>query len=114
LEVIEKNTSNVHLPLPQLTGVLNSAIQKEGYTMLARQDSSTGYISVLENVDEGYRVMRCDHSLLGGEFTKMPRNYNPAVKDPVYSVFVMLEAVRLVETEKGEPRTDADSRALVM
>lgn len=107
-------TSNVHLPLPQLTGVLNSAIQKEGYTMLARQDSSTGYISVLENMDEGYRVMRCDHSLLGGEFTKMPQNYNPAVKDPVYSVFVMLEAVRLVETDKGEPRTDADSRALVM
>lgn len=107
-------TSNVHVPLGPMTGVLNSAIQTEGFKMLARQDSSTGYISVLENMNEGYRAMRCDHSLLGGEWTKMPANYNPVVKDPVYSVFVMLEAVRLAETEHGEPRVDANSRALVM
>ena len=82
--------------------------------MLARQDSTTGYISVLENNNQGFRVMRCDHSLLGGEWTQMPIGYNPVVKDPVYSVFTMLEAVRLVETEHGEPRDDKDSRALVM
>lgn len=107
-------TANVHVPLPQFTRVLNAAIQTEGYTMLARQDSSTGYISVLENLDEGFRVMRCDHSLLGGEWTKMPQNYRPAVKDPVYPVFVMLEAVRLVETDNLQSRVDADNRALVM
>ena len=107
-------TANVHVPLGAMTGVLNSAIQTEGYTMLARQDSSTGYISVLENNNEGFRVMKCDHSLLGGEWTQMPVNYNPVVKDPVYSVFVMLEAVRLVEPEHGEPRNDRNSRALVM
>ena len=107
-------TSNVHLPLAQLTEVLNSTIQTDGYTLLARQDSLTGYISVLENLNEGYRVMRCDHSLLGGEWTKMPKNYNPVVKDPVYAVFVMLEAVRLIETDNLQPRVDAGSRALVM
>lgn len=107
-------TSNVHFSLGPMTGVLNSAIEPEGFKMLARQDSLTGYISVLENMNEGYRVMRCDHSLLGGEWTKMPAGYNPIVKDPVYSVFVMLEAVRLVETEHGESRDDVNSRALVM
>lgn len=107
-------TSNVHLPLPQLTGVLNTSIQEEGYTLLARQDSSTGYISVLENMQEGYRIMRCDHSILGGEWTKLPSNYNPIVRDPVYAVFVMLEAIRLVESDKIQPRADEHSRALVM
>lgn len=107
-------TSNVHFPLRPLAGPLNSAIQGDGYRLLARQESSTGYISVLENMNEGFRVMRCDHSLLGGQWTKLPADYNPAVKDPVFAVFVMLEAVRLIDTEDGEPRIDSNSRALVM
>ncbi|KAI9929954.1 hypothetical protein ASPWEDRAFT_35183 [Aspergillus wentii DTO 134E9] len=107
-------TSDVHLPLGHTTAVLNSALQEEGYALLARQDSNTGYISVLENMHDGFRVMRCDHSLLGGQWTKMPANYHPAVKDPIYAVFAMLEAIRLVETDSGEARADANTRALVV
>lgn len=107
-------TSNVHLPLGHATSSLNSAIHDEGFVLLARQDSVTGYISVLENLEDNYRVMRCDHSLLGGQWTGPASNYHPTVKDPVYAVFTMLEAVRLVENDQGESRPDANSRALVM
>lgn len=95
-------------------GGVNSAIQSEGYSILARQESYTGYISVLENHNDGFRVMRCDHSLLGGQWTKMAPGYHPQVQDPVYAVFTMLEAVRLVEYSHGSHRVDADSKALVM
>jgi hypothetical protein len=104
-------TSNVHFA--GINGV-NSAIQHEGYSMLARQEAYTGYISVLENDDEGFRVMRCDHSLLGGQWTKKVPGYRPEVEDPIYAIFAMLEAVRLVEPDHGVPRVDADSKALVM
>ncbi|EAW12775.1 spermidine synthase [Aspergillus clavatus NRRL 1] len=112
--IIFSFTSNVHMPLGRTTAALNSAILDEGYQLLARQDSSTGYISVLENLEDGFRVMRCDHSLLGGQWTKMPRNYHPEVKDPIYAVFAMLEAIRLIETDQGEARMDANSKALVI
>ncbi|KAL2822185.1 S-adenosyl-L-methionine-dependent methyltransferase [Aspergillus cavernicola] len=108
-------TSNVHLPLGYATTALNSAISHEGYALVARQDSTTGYVSVLDNLEDGFRVMRCDHSLLGGQWIKSRPNYTPpTVKDPIYAVFTMLEAVRLVETAHGGPRVDADSNALVI
>ncbi|PLB45855.1 S-adenosyl-L-methionine-dependent methyltransferase [Aspergillus steynii IBT 23096] len=107
-------TSNVHLPMGRTTTAMDSAIRTEGFGLVARQDSSTGYISVLDNLEDGFRVMRCDHSLLGGQWTKVYRNYKPAVKDPIYAVFTMLEAVRLVEPDSGVPRVDADSKALVI
>lgn len=104
-------TSNVHLGG---IGGVNSAIKSEGYSLLTRQESYTGYISVLQNEQEGFRVMRCDHSLLGGQWTKMSPGYRPEVEDPVYAVFTMLEAVRLVDPDDGSRRVDADSKALVM
>ncbi|KAJ5735623.1 uncharacterized protein N7483_000748 [Penicillium malachiteum] len=104
-------TSDVHLGG---IGAANSAIQHEGYTMLARQESYTGYISVLENNQDGFRVMRCDHSLLGGQWIKSTPGYHPQVEDPIYAVFAMLEAVRLVEPDNGVHRVDADSKALVI
>lgn len=106
-------TSNVHLPLGS-TAAVNFAIEGEGYTLLTRQDSTTGYISVLENLDDGFLVMRCDHSLLGGQWTKMLYDRAPATHDPIYAVFTMLEAIRLIETDNGGSRVDADSKALVM
>ncbi|CAG8041677.1 unnamed protein product [Penicillium salamii] len=109
--IIFSVTSNVHFA--GINGV-NSAIQHEGYTLLARQEAYTGYISVLENDNDGFRVMRCDHSLLGGQWTKQVPGYHPEVEDPIYAIFAMLEAVRLVEPDNGVPRVDADSNALVI
>lgn len=105
---------NVHMPLGHATRSLNSSLQVEGFSLLARQDSVTGYISVLENIEDNYRIMRCDHSLLGGQWTEIENHHHPSVKEPVYAVFTMLEAVRLVETEQGGPRPDISSNALVM
>ncbi|KAL1971033.1 hypothetical protein VTN77DRAFT_2867 [Rasamsonia byssochlamydoides] len=108
-------TSNVHMPFDHTTAVLNSTLHGYGYNLVARQESVTGYISVLENTKSGFRAMRCDHSLLGGEWTKTPANYNPRASDPIYAVFAMLEAVRLVEPDNSRrPRADKDSSALVI
>ena len=104
-----------HLPLAYNTDVLNSTLRAKGYSLLARQESLTGYISVLDNINAGYRVMRCDHSLLGGEYLSKPRGsrYN----EPVYTIFLTLEAVRLLQTESSESQQVATSKhkqALVM
>ena len=104
-----------HLQLQHNTDVLNSTLQAEGYSLVARQESLTGYISVLENINAEYRVMRCDHSLLGGEYIRKPRGsrYN----EPVYTIFLTLEAVRLLQPESSESQqlaTSKNKHALVM
>ena len=104
-----------HLPLQYNTDVLNSTLRPEGYSLVARQESLTGYISVLDNFNAGYRVMRCDHSLLGGEYLNKPRGsrYN----EPVYTVFLTLEAVRLLQIKVPESQQvlmSKPKRALVM
>lgn len=102
-----------HLPLRYNTNMLNSTLRAEGYSLVARQESLTGYISVLDNVNAGYRVMRCDHSLLGGEYVTKPRGsrYN----EPVYTIFLTLEAVLLTKSSEDlQVATSNDRHALVM
>jgi hypothetical protein len=106
--------ANVHGPLQRTTDVLNNTLSLYNYTLLERRESITGYISVLENTNDEFRVMRCDHSLLGGEWM-MPalKGRNPRAKDPVFAIFTMLEAVRLVEPGPGRPRLpDSQKQAL--
>ncbi|MCJ1465536.1 hypothetical protein MMC07_004154 [Pseudocyphellaria aurata] len=90
---------NVHSPLAHTTAVLNSTLKEHNYSLVARQESQTGYISVLDNTKEGFRVMRCDHSLLGGEWIPQQKKSPSQLNEPIYAIFVMLEAVRLVETQ---------------
>jgi hypothetical protein len=101
---------NVHVPAPWTTSSLNSTMNKVGWSLIERQESLTGYISVIENTQVGYRVMRCDHSLLGGEWLLSATKSN--TKEPIYSIFVMLEAVRLVEVPVSVP--DEEASALVV
>lgn len=80
------------------------------WQILNSQWSTSGYVSVLQHKDLDYRLMRCDHSILGGEWTASPQ---PKVGEPTYAVFALLEAVRLVQV----PKTDAantEQSALVM
>ncbi|KAI0839653.1 S-adenosyl-L-methionine-dependent methyltransferase [Hypoxylon sp. FL0890] len=98
---------NTHLMTPMATSSLNSTLHARGWSLVDRQESTTGYISVLNNHQDGFRVMRCDHSLLGGEWTKFPRKI---VAEPIYSVFTQLEAVRLVEIPNKTP--DSEAKAL--
>jgi hypothetical protein len=88
---------NPHVQTPWATFDLNSKMDRSaGFKVLARQDSVTGYLSVLENTRENYRVLRCDHSLLGGNW--LPRD-QVTVNEPIYGVFAMLEAVRLIQVD---------------
>lgn len=100
---------NTHVMTPGATASLNQTLNAQNWTLLDRQESVTGYISVLESNDMGYRVLRCDHSLLGGEWVFIQGH---KASEPIYGVFVMLEAVRLMEGP-NKP-ADKDASALVM
>ncbi|KAF9876023.1 spermine spermidine synthase [Colletotrichum karsti] len=98
---------NTHAITPMATASLNTTLLADDWFLLDRKESITGYISVLESIKDGYRVLRCDHSLLGGEWVK---HKGPIVAEPIYGVFVMLEAVRLVKTKNPVP--DSEAKAL--
>jgi hypothetical protein len=112
---------NVHFHMPHTSALLDQTLLDSNFSLLARQESLTGYISVLENRETGYRAMRCDHSLLGGEWLK-PAEYEGRVAEPIYSCFVMLEAIRLVQgaeelanaIESSTAVLDRDARALAI
>ncbi|KAH6644075.1 S-adenosyl-L-methionine-dependent methyltransferase [Boeremia exigua] len=98
---------NPHNPADQAFQSANSTlVATHNYTILARQESLTGYVSVVENyADNAFRLMRCDHSLLGGEWLVTPESYKKGQrqKESIFAVFVLLEAVRLVENPELEP-----------
>ena len=100
---------SLSLEVPSQTAALNETLHSQGWSMVDRWESVTGYVSVLDNHNDGYRVMRCDHSLLGGEWTKFGK---VVVGEPIYSVFAQLEAVRLIEVP--EKVADKDAKALNM
>lgn len=87
--------------LASLNRRLSADPDTTSWSIVDRQWSNTGYLSVLENSEAGYRLLRCDHSFLGGEW--LPPNTSP-VGEPVYVVFTILEAVRLID--RPEPRSE--------
>ncbi len=97
---------NVHMPFPSTDARLNGTLESQfGYRVLARSESITGYLSVIENPERQFRALRCDHSLLGGEWLPSERDPpNQRVRDPIFAVFVLLEAVRLVELKGVKPK----------
>lgn len=107
---------NSHTPLMRTTELLNNTLALHDYTLVDRTESVTGYISVLDSNKDGFRVMRCDHSLLGGEWLNQPSpgpNDPPRlVAEPIYAVFTMLEAVRLVDPAPVLAAPRNESRAL--
>lgn len=106
---------NPHFPTDAAMARLNASLQStHNATILARHESLTGYVSVIDRHDLGYRVMRCDHSLLGGQWLVTPerRSQGQTFPETIYAVFTMLEAVRLIET--GDARPDTEKSALVI
>lgn len=92
--------SNVHTPLLKTTELLNNTLALYNYSLVERHESLTGYISVLQDNANNFRVMRCDHSLLGGEWILPPDpKGHRRLAEPVFAVFTMLESVRLVERD---------------
>ncbi|KAI0200950.1 S-adenosyl-L-methionine-dependent methyltransferase [Astrocystis sublimbata] len=95
---------NTHRMTQSAFNDLNANINASEWSVVDRWESNTGYVSVLDSHANGYRVLRCDHSLLGGEWTKLGREI---VAEPVYSVFTQLEAVRLIEVPGKVPDSEA-------
>jgi hypothetical protein len=107
--ILHTSIFNTHVPTSIALRSLQNSLNSNGWLLIDRKESLTGYISVLESLKDGFRVMRCDHSLLGGEWVKFPGS---RVAEPIYGVFAMLEAVRLVEVLNPVP--DSKAKALVM
>ncbi|KAK6360470.1 hypothetical protein TWF730_006612 [Orbilia blumenaviensis] len=96
---------------------LREHLEPLNHTVIARVESNTGYLSVLENTQGHYRFLRCDHSILGGVWLpshpelKTPVPIPVHLREPIYAVFVMLEAVRLIDPPARER---SDPNALVI
>lgn len=93
---------NPHTPLVRTTELCNNTLANSNFTLLDRTESITGYISVLESQsDPPFRALRCDHSLLGGNWVAPPwtsaSTRTGLVPEPIYAIFTMLEAIRLVD-----------------
>ena len=71
--------ANVHNPIERTTEVLNNTLALSGYDLLDRRESLTGYLSVLESQNDHFRVLRCDHSLLGGIGSFQKTKHQPCV-----------------------------------
>ncbi|EDU44404.1 Spermine/spermidine synthase family protein [Pyrenophora tritici-repentis] len=112
--------ANPHHPSAHGFQLANSTLQAtQNFTILARQESITGYVSVIENdADNAFRLLRCDHSLLGGEWLVTPDAYSKGQRqrESIFAVFVLLEAVRLVEPAVPSLPTlpDSEKSALVI
>lgn len=106
---------NPHFVSPHTDALANSTLHADQWNLLNRAESNTGYVSVLENLEAGYRVLRCDHSLLGGEWliTDERRKQGLTSSEPIYAVFEILEAVRLVKTSDSS-KPDSEKSALVV
>jgi hypothetical protein len=105
---------NPHTQVLRTTDILNDTLSFHDFSLVDRRESVSGYVSVLDNHKDGFRVMRCDHSLLGGEWLNppAPKQGDPErlVAEPIYAVFTMLESIRLVEPPPSTPL--AEQRAL--
>ncbi|EER40650.1 spermine/spermidine synthase [Histoplasma capsulatum H143] len=98
---------NVHFPFAHNTALLNSTLQAENFVLLHREESLTGYLSVLENVKEHYRVMSglgigttptalVNHGIdttvveidpavyhIAADYFSIPKNFTPVIQDAV-------------------------------
>jgi hypothetical protein len=110
--------ANPHHPSDHGFQLANSTLfATQNYTLLARQESLTGYISVVENhLENAFRLLRCDHSLLGGEWLVTPEAYEKGQRqrESIFAVFVLLEAVRLVEPAPSTPALDDTQKSALV
>jgi hypothetical protein len=102
--------SNPHHYALATTKYVNSTLYEYQYGLIDRRDSLTGYLSVVHNKKDGYLAMRCDHSMLGGEWLVTPKRIKDGMteRETIYAVFTMLEGVRLVKSDVFAPDDEKD------
>jgi hypothetical protein len=93
------------------TKYINQTLFEYQYALVDRADSVTGYLSVVRNKKDGFVALRCDHSVLGGEWLVTParKKRGQEVRETIYSVFTMLEAVRLIKNDVIAPDDEKDA-----
>jgi hypothetical protein len=106
--------ANPHHNSVSTNKILNAMLAKYNFAVLERHDSTTGYVSVVENQKDNFIALRCDHSLLGGEWLVTPEREKrgQVQRETIYSVFTMLESVRLIKPKEATP--DSEKHALFM
>jgi hypothetical protein len=67
--------------------------------LLAKSDSVTGTIVTGEYVEQGFRFLRADHSILGGRWIGEMRHGAP-IGESIYGAFTLQEAIRMVERDE--------------
>lgn len=109
--VLHTMFSNPHYYGVGPTRLVNQTLFEYQYAVLERRDSMTGYLSVIKNKKDGFLALRCDHSLLGGEWLITParQRLGQETRDTIYGVFTMLEAVRLIKSEVYAPDDEKDA-----
>ncbi|KAJ1568704.1 hypothetical protein HK405_014817 [Cladochytrium tenue] len=88
--------------MPQFRPFLLPQVNSDGVRLVARSWSTTGLVSVVEDprFHGGVRLLRCDHSVLGGVYTRPGTGYQG---DSVYDVFYLLEFARAA-IRNGAPK----------
>lgn len=83
--------------------------------VIASTSSVTGRIVVAENLEMGFRFLRADHSLLGGQWIDVPQKRGQ-VDDSIYTAFMLQEGARLVKRASTSSDFDDEKqdKALIM
>jgi hypothetical protein len=77
--------------VPALVSTVPKPGLPAGDKIVARSQSLLGLVEVIDDLDQGARLLRVDHSIIGAEFT---RDHSPG-----FSFIHLLEAVRLLRPE---------------
>ncbi|KZV96373.1 S-adenosyl-L-methionine-dependent methyltransferase [Exidia glandulosa HHB12029] len=94
------------LPYTDSTGVAR---------IIAASTGVTGRIVVEENLEMGFRFLRADHSLLGGQWIDVPQKRGQ-VGDSIYTAFLLQEGVRFVQraSTTSEFEDEKQDKALII
>ncbi|KAJ1741492.1 hypothetical protein LPJ68_002785 [Coemansia sp. RSA 1086] len=65
------------------------------YKMLFREESTTGWVTVVDERDRGLRFMRSGHSLIGGHWLR--------TSESIFGIFYYADAVRMIKHRKSNP-----------
>ncbi|EJD48018.1 S-adenosyl-L-methionine-dependent methyltransferase [Auricularia subglabra TFB-10046 SS5] len=71
--------------------------------VIAAETSVTGRIVVQENHEIGFRFLRADHSLLGGQWIDVPSSKGQ-LGDSIYTAFLLQEGARFVQRPKQQKK----------
>lgn len=83
--------------------------------VLNATDSVSGMVMVADNLKDGYRFLRCDHSLLGGRWLRRDEDSKVSdLGDTIFSTFVLQEACRLAASPDTLAGEDVSPRTLII